>query len=90
MFKPVKRPARVKAGNGHVCRGITPASIPFQSANATVPRSPQVVIPKLGTETPIRTLSPRDDPPEVHMDATEHTAEKIYFREIGHFDRITP
>ena len=23
-------------------------------------------------------------------DATEHTAEKIYFREIGHFDRITP
>lgn len=90
MAKPVKRPARVKAGNGHVRRGITPASIPFQSADATVPRSPQVVIPKLGTETPTRTLSPGDDPPEVHRDATEHTAEKIYFREIGHFDRITP
>ena len=26
----------------------------------------------------------------MHRDATEHTAEKIYFREIGHFDRITP
>ena len=30
------------------------------------------------------------DPPEVHRDATEHTAEKIYFLEIGQFDRITP
>ncbi len=89
MAKPVKRPARVKAGNGHVRRGITPASIPFQSVDATVPRSLQVVIPKLGTETPTRTLSPGDDPPEVCRDATEHTAEKIYFREIGHFDRIT-
>ena len=86
----VKTPARVKAGNGHVRRGITPASIPFQSPDATVPRSPQVVIPNLGTETPTRTLSPGDDPPEVHRDATEHTAEKIYFLEIGQFDRITP
>lgn len=86
----VKRPARVKAGNGHVRRGITPESIPFQSPDATVPRSPQVVIPNLGTETPTRTLSPGDDPPEVHRDATEHTAGKIYFLEIGQFDRITP
>ena len=86
----VNRPAWVKAGNGHVRRGITPASIPFQSPDATVPRSPQVVIPYLGTETPTRTLSPGDDPPKVHRDATEHTAEKIYFLEIGQFDRITP
>ena len=86
----VKRPARVKAGNGHVRRGITPESIPFQSPDATVPRSPQVVIPNLGTETPTHTLSPGDDPPEVHRDATEHTAEKIYFLEISQFDRITP
>ena len=26
----------------------------------------------------------------MHRDATEHTVEKIYFREIGQFDRITP
>ena len=90
MAKPTKRPARVKAGNGHVRRGITPASIPFQSADATVPRSPQVIIPNLGTETPPRSLSPEEAPREVHRDASEHTAEKIYFREIGHFDRITP
>ena len=25
----------------------------------------------------------------MHRDATEHTAKKIYFREIGHFDCIT-
>ena len=90
MAKPVKRPARVKAGNGHVRRGITPASIPFQSVDATVPRSLQVVIPKLGTETPTRTLSPGDDPPEVHRDATEHTAEKIYFREIAISTALPP
>ena len=89
LGQAVKRPARVKAGNGHVRRGITPASIPFQSPDATVPRSPQVVIPNFGTETPTRTLSPGGDPPEVHRDATEHTAEKIYYLEIGQFDRIT-
>ena len=90
MAKPVKRPARVKAGNGNVRRGITPASIPFQTADATVPRSPRVVIPTVGTETPPRTLSPGDDPPGSYRDDRDHTAEKIYFREIGHFDRISP
>ena len=90
MAKPVKRPARAKAGNGHVRRGITPASIPFQTADATVPRSPRVVILKEGTETPPRTLSPGDAPPGSYRDDRDHTAEKIYFREIGYFDRISP
>ena len=45
---------------------------------------------KFRNREPTRTLSPGGDPPEVHRDATEHTAEKIYYLEIGQFDRITP
>jgi RNA polymerase primary sigma factor len=65
-------------------RGITPTSAP----KAVVPRNLPVVIPSVGTETPPRKVNRAE--PAAARDEGEHSAVRIYFREIGQFGRITP
>jgi len=90
MNKPVKRPAKKKAGSKAPQRGITPASAPLRSVETGVPRDLPVVIPAAGTDTPSRTLKREQAPPAAVRGEGEHSAVRIYFREIGQFARITP
>ena len=90
MAKSVKRPAKKKAAPRGRRRGITPAADPVQAVQAEVPRSPRVVIPSVGTDIPSRILKRQETPPSAARDEGEHSAVRIYFREIGQFDRITP
>jgi len=90
MAKSVKRPAKKKAAPGGRRRGITPAADPVQAVQAEVPRGPRVVIPSVGTDIPSRILKRQETPPSAARDEGEHSAVRIYFREIGQFARITP
>ena len=90
MAKSVKRPAKKKAAPGGRRRGITPAADPVQAVQAEVPRGPRVVIPSVGTDIPSRILKRQETPPSAARDEGEHSAGRIYFREFGQFDRITP
>ena len=90
MNKPVKRPGKKKAGSKATQRGITPASAPLRSVETGVPRDLPVVIPAAGTDTPSRTLKREQAPPAAVRGEGEHSAVRIYFREIGQFARITP
>ena len=90
MNKPVKRPGKKKAGSKATHRGITPASAPLRSVETGVPRDLPVVIPAAGTDTPSRTLKREQAPPAAVRGEGEHSAVRIYFREIGQFGRITP
>ena len=90
MNKPVKRSGKKKAGSKATQRGITPASAPLRSVETGVPRDLPVVIPAAGTDTPSRTLKREQAPPAVVRGEGEHSAVRIYFREIGQFGRITP
>ena len=85
MKKPMRRPAK-KAANKAPHRGITPAS----ALDSVVPRDLPVVIQSVGTDTPSRTLKRQETPPPAARDEGEHSAVRIYFREIGRFGRITP
>ena len=74
MAKSVKRPAKKKAAPGGRRRGITPAADPVQAVQAEVPRSPRVVIPSVGTDTPSRILKRQETPPSAARDEGEHSA----------------
>ena len=86
MNKPLKRPAKKKAGSKTPHRGITPVS----ASEPSVPRDLPVMIPDVGTNTPSRTLKGEKTPPAAIRGEGEHSAVRIYFREIGQFSRITP
>ena len=90
MNKPMKRPAKKKAGTKAPQRGITPTSTPIQSIETGVPRDLPVAIPSMGTRTPSRTLKREETPPATVRGEGEHSAVRIYFREIGQYGRITP